>query len=150
MVLGNGPQDAQIMIVSDYPTKDELAAKRAGEGACGRLFSNYFRDNGFSYDQVYKTCLIKTEFSWPKGAKHRKEVIHALPKRELLLTVADEIANVKPNVIITAGEISTRFLTGRTPVTKLRGSVLTLSDQFYNDVKNPRLKHAIRDRKSVV
>lgn len=132
LVKGNGREDAEIVIVTDYPSKEEATSGRAGQGFVGRVMGNYLRDNHWSLDRCYVTNYIKREFHLPKAKNLQEKAVKealgydpALPYAQILGT---EIADIKPNVIISAGEIATQFLTGRKGVYKLRGSILPVSD----------------------
>lgn len=128
-----GPQDASIMFVGDYPTADELDAKRACVGGCGKLVENYFHDNGWSLNKVYRTTFIKDKFSWPRGNKARKDAWNRIDWNRWEKMLREEVKEVNPNVILTAGDISTYSVSGRKPVTKLRGSILRPSEKFISE-----------------
>src|SRR5690348_11206547 len=71
LVKGHGPENAEIMIVSDYPSKEELTCGKALQGSSARLVGTYLKDNEWNLDKCFKTVFIKSEFHWPKGKKAR-------------------------------------------------------------------------------
>lgn len=129
MILGRGPQESPIMVVLDYPSKEELMTGQPCVGSTGRLLSTYFKDNGGSLENCYKTFYIKEEFHWPREAKARKAALAGVNFKNWNSRLAREIYDIRPRVILSVGDISTKFLSGRSPITKLRGSILPLSDE---------------------
>ncbi len=149
IVTGHGPEQPEIMIVSDYPGKEEISTGKALDGSGGRLIANYLREHKYHIDKCYKTCYIKTEFSWPRNKKKQQLALAQAFKdyepRSFKKDLASEILDINPNVIISLGELSTRYLTGRNHVDKLRGSILPLADSVMMDTGDPsRLKSHIR------
>lgn len=137
IVKGNGPDNASIMVVMDYPSKEEWQKKQAGVGSTGRLISQYFSDNGWDFSRVFKTCYLKQEFHLPKSKKAQEDAVREAHESIAPLKwgqiLAEEIATVRPNVIVPVGELSTQYVSGRKPVGKLRGSVLPVSEQLKLD-----------------
>lgn len=132
IVKGNGREDAEIMVVTDYPSKEELASGKAGVGYVGRMIGGWFQEHKFSFDHTYKTSYIKTDFTLPRAKNKQedalKDCLDAFKPDSFGKILASEIAEVKPNVIISAGEYATRYLTGRRNIQKLRGSILPVCD----------------------
>lgn len=148
MVIGHGPQSAEIMIVSDYPSKEELISRKALVGTIGSLIGSYIKQAGWDINKCFKTLYIKEALSLPRDKKKHAEVIQECRKRadiDFDNELAYEIKDIQPNVIIAVGELATRYLTGRSPVLKLRGSVLPMSDIVrLNSGEPSAFKHDIR------
>ena len=111
---GVGPKDATIMIVGDTPGPQDAYAGKPFEGEAGSELKAVFRDLGIDWKSVYRTTAVKCRPPKKAGAKHIKE---CLPYLE------DEIAEIKPNLIVSLGAISLQVLTGKTGITKVRGQV---------------------------
>lgn len=130
LVIGHGREDAEIMIITDYPTSEEAATGRSGNGYVGRKIGNFLTDNGYSLDKCYLTNYIKREFHLPRAKnlqeKALRDAMEHASERPYSQILGSEIAAIKPNVIIAPGEIVTNFLTGRKNVHKLRGSILPM------------------------
>jgi uracil-DNA glycosylase family 4 len=139
MIPGRGPQHSPLMVVLDYPSKEELTSRTCCAGSVERLLKNYFHDNGANLENYYKTFYIKEEFHWPRGAKERKAALEKINFRQWNSLLQKEISDIQPNVILSVGEQSTKFLTGRTPVNKLRGSILGISQDARNGDCNTRV-----------
>jgi uracil-DNA glycosylase family 4 len=141
IVKGNGAEDADIMIVTDYPSKEEATSKKAGVGYVGRMLSGYLKDAGYNYDKCYRTTYIKQEFSLPRAKNHQEKAFQAahdsFKPQSFGQILGQEIADIKPNVIISAGEYSTRYLTNRKSIFKLRGSIIPISDAPRIDSGDP-------------
>lgn len=148
-VKGHGPEQPEIMIVADYPTKEELANGKALDGSGGRLVANYLKENNYSIDKCYKTSFIRTEFSYPKNNKKRKEALEAAAKGYLpgnfRKELAQEILDLQPSVIISLGELPTQYLVNKYQIDKVRGSVFPLADNVIMDTGDPsKLRPNIR------
>lgn len=134
LVTGHGAEDARIMIVCDYPSKEEYASGRAGTGYVERRFSRQFADNGYNFGRTYITNWYKREFHLPRGKKLQDNYVDAYEKDFVPLTygaiVGTEVAAIQPNVIVAAGEYALRGLTGRKNILKQRGSILPLCESF--------------------
>ncbi|MFP3133224.1 MAG: uracil-DNA glycosylase [Nitrososphaeria archaeon] len=102
-VLGEGPQDAKIMIVGEAPGKEEDRTGRPFVGRAGKLL----RDTIGSYliKKVYITNVLKHRP--PNNRKPKKGEIEACSKFLL-----EEIKILKPKVIIALGSTASKFLTG--------------------------------------
>lgn len=136
-VTGWGPEYSPLMIISDYPTVDEIKNKRALSGASGSLIGDLLKQNKYHIDKCYKTTYIKCALSG-FNSKNKRTSREAL---EQVHTVSDwgkslieEISNIKPNVILALGELTLNFLTEEKNINRYRGSVLPLS---------PNLRHKI-------
>jgi uracil-DNA glycosylase family 4 len=141
MVKGWGPENPEIMIVSDYPSKEEVQSGKALQGYTGNQIGGYLRDSNYSLDKCYKTDFIKLPLSMPKSKKKQavniKEVKDAILPETFERILAKEILDVNPNVIISVGELSTNYLTGKNKILKLRGSILSLADLVRMDTGDP-------------
>src|SRR6188474_3070473 len=131
VVEGYGPNVSPLMIVSDYPTADELKNGRvliAGES--GKLVQSYMRANGYSLDMCYKTSYIKCAIPGfnSKAVKQSQEALENIKKidnwDDILI---DEIKRISPNAILTLGELPMNFLTNEKKINRFRGSILNLS-----------------------
>jgi uracil-DNA glycosylase family 4 len=132
IVKGNGAEDAEIMVVTDYPSKEELTSGKAGVGYVGRMLGSWFREASYDISKCYVTSYVKTEFTLPRAKNKQEEALSeclaSFKPDNFGKILSEEIAEIKPNVIISAGEYSTRYLTGRKNVQKLRGSILPVCD----------------------
>lgn len=137
MIKGSGSQSS-IMIIEDFPTKDEVSKGIAGFGSCGRLLNKILLKNGSSLQECFITLFIKEyiplEGVYRKlGYKNTERHFQNYFKEKytsfsnLLL---EEIKLINPNVIICAGELALNFLSNERNIEHFRGSVLQPSPQL--------------------
>ncbi len=141
LVKGHGCEDARIMIVTDYPSGEEYSSGKAGTGFVERRFASQFKDCNYDFGRTYITNLYKREFHLPR-AKNQQEAYVTEYERDFLpdrygTILANEIIEVSPNVILAAGELACRYLTGRKQILKQRGSILPLSEAVKLDSGRP-------------
>ena len=129
-VKGFGPDVSPLMIISDYPTQDELKNQRALSGASGNLINDFLKKNKYHIDKCYKTTYIKCSLTGynSKTRKKSREILEAarlLGDWDNILT--EEIKSIRPNVIIAVGELALNFLTNERNINRYRGSILPLA-----------------------
>ena len=152
LVAGQGPEEADIMIVSAMVDEEEatqsaktthatLKQKAAYlKGPAGLLFKELSLGSAVDIDDVYVTALIK--WVMPKGAKPKKEDI-----QEALPILEAEIARVKPKIIIAMGKLAfdqlvhyklaARDLQGGWFESKKFGCVVYPMDPTWKLIRNP-------------
>lgn len=140
-VIGHGPENSPLMVIGDYPTKEEVFRGKAWEGSSANLLQRLLRANDYDLNKCFKTVFIKSlsaEVSAGLGIKTKKQRMKAIdgmfvggtyinPFKKPLI---EEIKAIKPRVILAAGELALRFLTNCRDVQKFRGSVLLPSDEI--------------------
>jgi uracil-DNA glycosylase family protein len=111
-VLGEGPKRARIMLVGEQPGDEEDLRGHPFVGPAGRLLDQVLNDVGLSRSQVYITNAVK-HFKWEPRGKRR---LHKKPNvREINachVWIENEIAGIKPSVIVALGATALRALTG--------------------------------------
>lgn len=133
-VAGHG-NASQLMVVGDYPDEKELKSGRAFEGSySGTLLKELLTANKHSYNQTWKTCVIKGEvdkealrlFLKNKKRKQPFEQEGMDKYKEILL---EEVKKLRPKVIVAAGEIPLNFLTGDYGIQQFAGSVCPVRNE---------------------
>lgn len=127
MVVGTGPDNAQIMLVGDYASKQDVANGFALSNIIA--LRQLFNDNNAKLDACYRTLYIKDELSYYGRAKKKSklaleeafEKIKPLNYKQILY---EEITTILPSVIVPLGELSLSILAGVRGLNKYRGSVL--------------------------
>ena len=121
-VFGAGPPSAELMLVGEQPGDQEDRQGEPFVGAAGRLLRNGLEKAGIDVASIYLTNAVK-HFKWkPKG----KRRIHERPNREEILAcrfwLDDELAVVKPRVLVALGATAAAALLGSSVrVTRDRG-----------------------------
>jgi uracil-DNA glycosylase family protein len=125
-VFGEGPQEAELMLVGEQPGDREDLTGRPFVGPAGRVLDNALALAGIDRDRVYVTNAVK-HFKWHARGKRR---IHDKPNREEVAACRPwldaELAAVRPRVLILLGATAAQALLGTTfRVTRDRGKPMT-------------------------
>ena len=110
------------MLVGEQPGDQEDLAGEPFVGPAGQLLREALRQAGLDPDEVYLTNAVK-HFKWEARGKRR---IHERPNREEVLAcriwLDEEIAAVKPQIIVALGATAAATLLGSAAkVTRDRG-----------------------------
>jgi uracil-DNA glycosylase len=121
-VFGEGPTSARLMLVGEQPGDQEDLAGEPFVGPAGQLLRKALEEAGIDPAQVFLTNAVK-HFKWEPRGKRR---IHERPNREEVLAcriwLDEEIAAVKPTMIVALGATAAAALLGSTAkVTRDRG-----------------------------
>jgi probable DNA metabolism protein len=112
VVTGEGPQDAQIMLVGEQPGDEEDLRGRPFVGPAGRLLDTILSQAGLDRSTLFLTNTVK-HFKWEPRGKRR---LHKRPGQEEVRAcsgwLASEIDTVAPKVIVALGATAIRALTG--------------------------------------
>jgi uracil-DNA glycosylase family 4 len=126
-VLPSGPKDAKIAIVGEQPGRVEAFQTHVPfTGPAGRNLDECLANADISRGYVYLTNVIK-DFDAPlehyyTGGKKGEFINEGVEYVEIL---KDELATIRPNVIVPCGNIALSALLSRTGITNWRGSLLT-------------------------
>ncbi len=128
-VFGEGPQDAEIMVVGEQPGDQEDLAGRPFVGPAGALFDRALAQAGVPRDQLYVTNAVK-HFKFEQRGKHR---LHARPNVGEIDAcrwwIDQERAILRPRLVIAMGKTALRSLTGQTiAIGRESGQKIMLAD----------------------
>jgi uracil-DNA glycosylase len=126
-VFGEGPPDAELVVVGEQPGDAEDLAGRPFVGPAGQLLDRALAEAGIDRRRVYVTNAVK-HYKWEPRGKRR---LHAKPSaREVGACapwLAAELAAVGPKLVVCLGATAAQALLGKAfRVTRQRGQVLTL------------------------
>jgi uracil-DNA glycosylase family 4 len=117
-VLPVGPKPAKLMIVGEYPGREESRAGAPFVGASGNLLDNALRAAGVRREEVYLTYASK----FPPPLTNKKGWLDANRKSFRQILEA-EIKKVQPEAILALGEEAFQSLWSKyPPISKARGS----------------------------
>ncbi|HEX4915280.1 MAG TPA: UdgX family uracil-DNA binding protein, partial [Vicinamibacterales bacterium] len=121
-VFGEGPSGARVMLVGEQPGDQEDLVGEPFVGPAGQLLRASLVEAGLDPAEVYLTNAVK-HFKWEPRGKRR---IHEKPNREEVLAcrmwLTEEIAAVKPQLIVALGATAAGTLLGSAAqVTRDRG-----------------------------
>jgi DNA polymerase len=122
-VFGEGPDDAELMLVGEQPGDYEDREGRPFVGPAGQLLDRALAEAGIGRERTYVTNTVK-HFKWEPRGKRR---IHVKPNaqeiRACLPWLEAEIQVIKPKAIGCLGATAAQALLGKEfRVTKQRGS----------------------------
>ena len=128
-VMGEGPQDAALMIVGEQPGDQEDLASRPFVGPAGQLLDRHLERAGIDRRSAYVTNAVK-HFKFVHRGKRR---LHQSPTAKEIDTcrwwVESERQIVQPKLILAMGASAARGMLGKTvSVTKARGAPIPLED----------------------
>ena len=130
-VPGEGPPDAEVMIIAEGPGRHEDEQGRPFVGPAGKLLDQLLQEAGLDRDEVYITNMIKCRA--PDNRDPEPEELAACSKH-----LDRQINILQPRMIITLGKFSlARFLPGETSVTKIRGKLRHRRGQFIYPIIHP-------------
>src|ERR1043166_8396710 len=123
-VFGEGPRTAHVLVVGEQPGDQEDKQGRPFVGPAGRILDRAFDAAGIDRDDVYVTNAVK-HFKWARDARSKRR-IHKTPNASEVNAcfpwLENEIALLKPRVIVCLGATAAKALLGRGfRVTKQRG-----------------------------
>ena len=128
-VNGEGPVHADIMFVGEQPGDHEDVRGRPFVGPAGQLLDRALAELSINRDAVFVSNAVR-HFKYEVQGKRR---IHKTPSQReaaaCLHWLEDEIALVKPGILVALGATAARSLMGRAiPVTASRGQILERED----------------------
>lgn len=108
VVVGEGATDADIVLIGTAPGRHEDLAGEPFVGAVGNLLDNVLADNDLTHDDVYLTTVVKC-----RPPENRRPIADEVATCSGWLR--DQLAHIRPKVVITLGEIPARLLLNRPP-----------------------------------
>jgi uracil-DNA glycosylase family protein len=121
-VFGEGPSDAELMLVGEQPGDQEDLQGRPFVGPAGKLLDRALEEAEIERSTVYLANVVK-HFKWTARGKRR---IHAKPNWSEITACRPwldaELEVVQPRVLVCLGSTAAQALLGRQfRVTKERG-----------------------------
>ena len=128
-VMGEGPQDAALMIVGEQPGDQEDQTGRPFVGPAGQLLDAHLEKVGIDRRAAYVTNAVK-HFKYVQRGKRR---LHQNPGAKEIDTcrwwIESEREIVKPKLVLAMGASAARSVLGKTvSITKVRGAPIALED----------------------
>jgi DNA polymerase len=128
-VPGEGPKQADFMLVGEQPGDKEDLAGRPFVGPAGRILDAALRDAGIAREDTFVTNAVK-HFKHEMRGKRR---LHKRPNNYEIerckIWIERERDLVKPSTIIALGVTAARSLTGKTvTIAKMRRTPVKLAD----------------------
>ncbi|MFK7852138.1 MAG: UdgX family uracil-DNA binding protein [Akkermansiaceae bacterium] len=156
-VFGEGPADAEIMIVGEQPGDREDIAGRVFVGPAGKLLDEALTQAGIIRSEIYLTNAVK-HFKWTAQDTPRGKIrLHQSATRDEINAcrpwVLAELKQITPEVLILMGSTAARSLLGRdVKVLRERGLVnaphlakrviLTVHPSYLLRIQDPKKRAA--------
>lgn len=118
-IPGNGPSNAKLMVIGTAPGKDDDEIPFCG--ASGDMVADMLEKAGISRSDVYFTNVCKVR---PPNDKLERLNEYGKTLDEFITILWNEISAIKPNSILTLGEVPLKTLTGKFGIKSYRGSIL--------------------------
>jgi uracil-DNA glycosylase family protein len=126
-VFGEGPQDAEIMLVGEQPGDQEDREGRPFIGPAGVLLDKALREAGVDRKRIYVTNAVKHFKFQPRGKRRLHKRPNASEIKICRRWLFEEIEAISPRLIVALGATAAQGLTGRAiPVQSNRGSLLSI------------------------
>jgi DNA polymerase len=128
-VFGEGPPDAQAMLVGEQPGDKEDLAGKPFVGPAGQMLDRALEQAGIDRRKVYVTNAVKHFKFVPRG----KIRLHQKPTTQEIKACRQwyerELAAIKPALVVAMGATAAQSVFGKiTPINKNRGRLLNLDD----------------------
>ena len=128
-VFGEGPEDADLMLMGEQPGDQEDKSGHPFVGPAGRILDRALVEADIERDRVYVTNAVK-HFKWKPQGKVR---LHQKPNAKEIAACrqwwTQELAVVKPKVLCCLGATAAQAVFGsKFRVTKQRGDFFDLVD----------------------
>jgi len=128
-VPGEGPKQAEFMLVGEHPGDKEDLAGKPFVGPAGRILDAALKDAGIAREDTFVTNAVK-HFKHERRGKRR---LHKRPNNYEIerckIWLERERGLVKPSTIIALGVTAARSLTGKTvTIAKMRRTPVALAD----------------------
>jgi DNA polymerase len=128
-VFGEGPSDAEIMLVGEQPGDREDLAGRPFVGPAGLLLNRALADAGVDRARVYVTNAVKHFKFEPRGKRRLHKRPNASEIKICRQWLFDEIEAIGPRLIVALGATAAQSLSGRAiPVQTNRGTILNVAN----------------------
>ena len=128
-VFGEGPRNAELMLVGEQPGDREDVAGAPFVGPAGQLLDRALAAAGIDRNRVYVTNIVK-HFKWKHGPNPAqatgKRRLHDKPNTSEVTAckpwLEEEVRNVRPRIVVCLGSTAAQGLLGSTfRVTRQRG-----------------------------
>ncbi len=128
-VFGEGPQNAQIMLVGEQPGDKEDLAGKPFVGPAGLMLDRALKEAGIDRSKVYVTNAVKHFKFVPRGKIRLHQKPNTLEIRACRPWYERERDVIKPRLVVAMGATAAQSVFGKiTPINKNRGRPIDLDD----------------------
>ena len=128
-VFGEGPQNAQVMLVGEQPGDKEDLAGKPFVGPAGQMLDRALEEAGIDRSKVYVTNAVKHFKFVPRGKIRLHQKPNTLEIKACRQWYERERAAIKPTLVVAMGATAAQSVFGKaTPINKNRGRLIDLDD----------------------
>ncbi len=138
-VFGEGPKDADIMLIGEAPGENEDETGKPFVGRSGRLLTDIITEAGMDRDHIYITSIVKCR---PENNRIPRKGEYTTC---IHLYLSKQIELINPKVIGLLGNSAIYALIGQKSVTKIHGNTYEVDGRKYMALFHPAA--ALRFRK---
>ncbi len=121
--------EADIILIGEAPAAQEMKAGRPFIGQAGKVLDQLLHSAGIIRREVYITNVFPHPISSGAAYVHPKRGPTA-ELSEAALELANRLSNTKAKVLVPMGAVALAATTGKTQITKYRGSILEATPAF--------------------
>lgn len=130
-IPGKGNKDARFVVIGQAPGRIEDQQGECFVGPAGQKLDEWLEENDIPFDAVWFTNVVKY---YPPNDDFKRLGEIGVDLKEEVAKLWIELDDIKPNCILGLGGIALNTLTGKTGITKYRGSILTALNRRYKVV----------------
>lgn len=124
LVFGEGPRDANVVLVGEQPGDQEDRAGRPFVGPSGRILDECLHEAGIDRSALYVTNAVKHFKLEPRGKKRLHSKPNAGEIQRCAWWLGGELDILKPGLVVALGATALYALLGNTvKVTRSRGQL---------------------------
>jgi uracil-DNA glycosylase family 4 len=125
-VPGEGPANAEIVVLGEGPGGKEDAVGRPFVGPAGRLLDKLFQNEGISRDRLFITNCVKCRP--PDNRTPRRDELKTCTS----LWLQRQLDLISPRIIVLLGQVAARQMLGDTvTISELHGTMLEQDGRSY-------------------
>ena len=128
-VFGDGPVDAEIMLIGEQPGLQEDIEGEPFVGPAGRMLDRALAEAGLERDTLFLTNTVKHFKYEQRGTAKLHKRANAAEQAACRMWLAAELARVRPKIVIALGAMAAQTLFGNAfHLTRERGEWRALSE----------------------
>src|SRR5438045_7301707 len=126
---GEGPQNAQMMLVGEQPGDKEDLTGKPFVGPAGLMLDRALEEAGIDRTKVYVTNAVKHFKFVPRGKIRLHQKPNTPEIRACRQWYERELASIKPDLVVAMGATAAQSVFGKiTPINKNRGRLIDLDE----------------------
>lgn len=139
VVLGEGNEKANIMLIGEAPGKYEEEKGRPFVGQAGKNLDEFLQVLKLNREDIFITNAVKIR-PYRINEKTGRKVNRAPNKKELEIsieTLKKEIEIVSPKIIVTLGNTSLKAILGNVKIGEVHGTLLEYNGKYVYPLYHP-------------